>query len=129
MLSAQPQRDEMSGKLRSLALALIDRQLIKSKSAEARAITACCIADLFRIVAPHPPYSEDHQLKIVFDLFTSLLGNLSQVTHPDYNRYFFLLEALVNVQFATVLCNRSTECDNIMHGIFELFFALSKVKE
>ena len=127
VLSAQPQRDELSSKLRALALALIDRNLVKNKSTEARAIAACCIADLFRIVAPHPPYGEDRQLKIVFELFTALLSNLAAPTHPDFNRYFALLEALVNVQFASVLCNRSTECDNLMHGLFELFFALAKV--
>jgi hypothetical protein len=78
--------------------------------------------------APALPFA-DEQLRLAFELITGLLANLSAQTHPDFNRYFMLLEALVQVRFANTLCNRSAECDEIMRGLFELFFALAKVSE
>jgi hypothetical protein len=175
--SPQSTSGTVSAKIRALANALVDRQIIKNKSQEVRqqqqqtaatnssstgsctdwqsptlsgsfcsslcvllfflllscplqvrAISACCIADLFRMCAPALPFA-DEQLRLAFELITGLLANLSAQTHPDFNRYFMLLEALVQVRFANTLCNRSAECDEIMRGMFELFFALAKVSE
>lgn len=93
-------------------------------SAQVRAIAACCIADLFRIFAPEAPFTDD-QLRVVFDLILHLLGNLSQPTHSDFAKYYCLLEQMVTLQFATCLCNRSSECDAIIQQLFALFFALA----
>jgi len=125
VLGKLPQRAEVSPKMRALAAVLVDRQIIKNKSQEVRAISACCIADLFRLFAPSHPFG-DEQLRLAFDLMTSLLSNLSAATHPDFNRYYMLLESMASVKFANTLCNRSTECDEIMRALFELFFALAK---
>lgn len=83
--------------------------------------------DLFRIHAPTAPYS-DSSLVVVFDLLLHLLANLSSPTHPDFSRYFFVLESLVNTELAAVLCNRNQQCDAVLQQMFELFFTLTKVR-
>jgi len=94
---------------------------------QVRSQAACCVADLLRMFAPTCPYS-DAQLKVVFGLFLDQLANLAQPAHPDYSRYFFLLEMFAQCKLTCVLCNKGNDEDAIIQQVFELLFALAKVK-
>jgi hypothetical protein len=84
-----------------------------------------CLGVLFRDCAPSTPLPEE-KLKLAFDLFLDQLSQLSQPSHPEKSRHIFLLETMVVAKTANVLAT-VTNGENILHGLFELAFALAKV--
>lgn len=62
----------------------------------------------------------------MFDLFLGLLSNLSQPTHPDFGRYYYLLESLVKTRFATMLANKD-HLETTVVKLFAMFFKLAPV--
>ena len=47
--------------LQSLATSLIQSFIQKHKSRDVKALAACCIAEVFRVFFPNPPYDEETQ--------------------------------------------------------------------
>lgn len=57
--------DDNSSVLHKAAEDLVQPFLHHHRSREVRTLTACCIADVFRIFYPDPPYDDD-QMKVCF---------------------------------------------------------------
>ena len=55
--------DALSPHLVKLASTLIQPFLQHHRSREVRTLAACCVADIFRVFFPDPPY-DDEQLKV-----------------------------------------------------------------
>ncbi len=64
--------DVNSSELHSLSEALVQPFLQSHRSREVRALVACCIADIFRVCYPDPPYDES-QRRVSIILYAKLL--------------------------------------------------------
>ena len=51
-----------------LALHLATDTYMEHNNKDVRLLTACCIADVFRVFAPEAPYKEADQIKVRFSL-------------------------------------------------------------
>lgn len=51
--------DSVAGSLSSLSVVLVEPFIIHHKAKDVRLLAACCVAELFRLFYPDPPYDED----------------------------------------------------------------------
>eukprot|EP00457_Paulinella_chromatophora_P000461 gb/GEZN01000461.1/.p1 GENE.gb/GEZN01000461.1/~~gb/GEZN01000461.1/.p1 ORF type:complete len:1392 (+),score=340.63 gb/GEZN01000461.1/:82-4257(+) len=110
--------------LDSLAQTLVDPFLAKNKSKEVKLLVAICTAEILRLFAPNPPYS-DRQLQEIFSTFIEQMGGLGgDQASPAYQRYFYLLESLSRINSCVVLVER--ELWSTLVRLFRLFFELSE---
>lgn len=56
-----------------LALHLATDTYMEHSNKDVRLLTACCIADVFRIFAPEAPHKEPDHLKVRFCYFTDVI--------------------------------------------------------
>ncbi|XP_059168056.1 sister chromatid cohesion protein PDS5 homolog A-B-like isoform X2 [Physella acuta] len=116
-----------------LALHLATDTYLEHSNKDVRLLTACCIADVFRIFAPEAPYKESDQLKEIFLFFIQQLRGLEDPDAPSFKRYFYLLENLSWVKSFNI-CIELDENQEIFCALFKLFFSIinerhtSKVK-
>lgn len=116
-----------------LALHLATDTYMEHSNKDVRLLTACCIADVFRIFAPEAPYKEQDQLKEIFMFFIQQLRGLEDPDAPSFKRYFYLLENLSWVKSFNI-CIELDESQEIFCALFKLFFSIindkhtSKVK-
>lgn len=62
----EKQKEASAPNLDEIAAALVQQSILKHKNNEVRLLAACCLADIFRIYAPNPPY-DDTQLEVPND--------------------------------------------------------------
>eukprot|EP01135_Chromosphaera_perkinsii_P007059 Nk52_evm2s683 gene=Nk52_evmTU2s683 len=112
------QDGEMAG-IGGYASAVAQPAVMKHKDKDVRLVAACCFADILRIYAPDPPYTQE-QLKGIFNLFVEQLRGVKKVNTPQYERYFYLLESLAVVK-SFIICTE-IECDDVISDLFQTFF-------
>jgi sister-chromatid-cohesion protein PDS5 len=123
--------DSIATPLASLSAVLVEPFIQHHKTKDIRLLAACCIAELFRIFYPDPPYGED-QLKVVFSLFVSQLQGLEKPGALSFRSSFHLLECLATTK-AFNLC-LSLDSQDLLADLFKMMFAIvndeqsSKVK-
>lgn len=116
-----------------LALHLATDTYMEHSNKDVRLLTACCIADVFRVFAPEAPYKEADQIKEIFMFFIQQLRGLEDPEAPSFKRYFYLLENLSWVKSFNI-CIELEESHEIFCSLFKLFFSIinerhtSKVK-
>ncbi|GFO14487.1 sister chromatid cohesion protein pds5 homolog b [Plakobranchus ocellatus] len=116
-----------------LALHLATDTYMEHTNKDVRLLTACCIADVFRVFAPEAPYKEADQIKEIFMFFIQQLRGLEDPEAPSFKRYFYLLENLSWVKSFNI-CIELEENQEIFCALFKLFFSIiddkhtSKVK-
>ncbi|KAK3738251.1 hypothetical protein RRG08_039662 [Elysia crispata] len=116
-----------------LALHLATDTYMEHNNKDVRLLTACCIADVFRVFAPEAPYKEADQIKEIFMFFIQQLRGLEDPEAPSFKRYFYLLENLSWVKSFNI-CIELDESHEIFCALFKLFFSIindrhtSKVK-
>ncbi|BFZ14836.1 hypothetical protein BsWGS_17875 [Bradybaena similaris] len=116
-----------------LALHLATDTYMEHSNKDVRLLTACCIADVFRIFAPEAPYKEADHVKEIFLFFIQQLRGLEDPEAPSFKRYFYLLENLSWVKSFNI-CIELEDNQEIFCALFKLFFSIindkhtSKVK-
>jgi len=60
-------QDANSSSLLALASSLVQPYLTSHRTKEVKALVACCIADVFRVCYPKPPY-DDTERKVSFKI-------------------------------------------------------------
>jgi sister-chromatid-cohesion protein PDS5 len=115
----QKEKEENTPNLDEIAAALVQQSILKHKNNEVRLLAACCLADIFRIYAPNPPY-DDTQLENIFKLFLAQLKALENIKAVTSKRLVYLLERLALVKaFVLVLEN-----EKLVVKLFQLFFSI-----
>ncbi|XP_012945070.1 sister chromatid cohesion protein PDS5 homolog A-B isoform X1 [Aplysia californica] len=110
-----------------LALHLATDTYMEHNNKDVRLLTACCIADVFRIFAPEAPYKEVDLLKEIFMFFIMQLRGLEDPEAPSFKRYFYLLENLSWVKSFNI-CIELDENQEIFVALFKLFFSIINEK-
>ncbi|CEP19463.1 hypothetical protein [Parasitella parasitica] len=103
---------------------LVHKQIIKHPNKTARALAACCIADIIRLHAPTCPYSAS-ELKTVFKLFVDQLGFFGKET-SDFPYHFYLLENLQSVKTFLLLGEIEGPEDIVFPMVAEFFEVTAK---
>jgi sister-chromatid-cohesion protein PDS5 len=87
---------------------LISHKLLLHKDRGVKILTACCLADIFRIYAPDAPFS-DTELWDIFDFFQFQFKEIPNETHAYYSSYFYLLESLATVKVLVLIVDLNYE--------------------
>lgn len=113
--------DGLATSLASLSAILVEPFIQHHKTKDVRLLAACCIAELFRLFYPDPPYDED-QLKVVFALFVNQLQGLEKPSALSFRSSFHLLECLATTK-AFNLC-LSLDSQDLLADLFKMLFAI-----
>jgi len=111
----------------TLALHLATDLYMEHSNKDVRLLTACCIADIFRIFAPEAPYKEPDILKEIFLFFIMQLRGLEDPEAPSFKRYFYLLENLSWVKSFNI-CIELEDNQELFVALFKLFFSVINEK-
>jgi len=111
----------------ALALHLATDTYMEHQNKDVRLLTACCVADVFRIFAPEAPYKDPDLLKEIFLFFIMQLRGLEDPDAPSFKRYFYLLENLSWVKSFNI-CIELEENQEIFVALFKLFFSIINEK-
>ncbi|KAJ1482123.1 armadillo-type protein [Baffinella frigidus] len=89
-----------------LASTLGEDWLIEHKSKDVRLLAACALADILRLYAPEPPYSDECSADII-RLFIKIIRGFESpdmtTNHPSYRVHFYLLERLSNISIFSII--------------------------
>lgn len=113
--------DVNSSELLSLSKCLVQTFLQSHRSREVRGLVSCCIADIFRLCYPDPPYDE-RERKVVFDNFVRQLQGLEKPSSPAFKYSFQLLETLARIRLFNV-CLEMEDHDTFT-DIFRMLFSV-----
>ena len=113
-------------KLDKVAQGLIQKAVVRHTSKEVRVTAACCLAEILYIYAPDPPYEDDEDLLVIFNLFVSVLGDgLSDPEKPTFQRHYYLLERLAKVKCFTLFVELD---EDLLVELFDNLFAVVNSK-
>ncbi|KXS14364.1 hypothetical protein M427DRAFT_340606 [Gonapodya prolifera JEL478] len=111
--------------LDSVAKDLIQPQLVTHKDKGVRAYVAVCLADVFRLYAPNPPYGE-RQLKEAFQFFLKQLELLRDNTEDNafFQQQYYLLESLSTVRSILCLADIHDGQEELVRELFNCAFRI-----
>lgn len=117
------QDEDQGKKYGELALFLATEFFMENSSKDIQLLTACCVADVFRIFAPDAPYTEAENLRDIFLFIITQLKGLDDTEAPNFKRHFYLLENLAWVKSFNICieleCNQEIFCK-----LFKLMFSI-----
>ncbi|XP_074650507.1 sister chromatid cohesion protein PDS5 homolog A-like [Tubulanus polymorphus] len=119
---------EDNSQYRSLALYLASEPFMDHTNKDIRLLTACCLADVFRIFAPDAPYMDDaEKVKEIFLFFVKQLRGLEDTESASFKRCFYLLENLAYVKSFNI-CIDIDDTQEVFCSLFKCFFGIISEK-
>lgn len=109
---------------RGLAERLANPRFMSHTSPPVRLLTACCLAEVFRIVAPDPPL-EMRKLNPVCSLFIDQLAVLAASSDGLEAFRFSLLEQLATVKTLVIF----SDDQDVVANVFACFYAVSRAHQ
>ncbi|KAL2317798.1 hypothetical protein Fmac_031674 [Flemingia macrophylla] len=88
--------------LESLANAVVCSGLLQHADRDVRLRVAICVADLFRLMAPEPPF-EDKHLRDAFKLIISLFEDLADTASPFFSKRAKVLETVAQLRCCVIM--------------------------
>ena len=116
---AKPKELPKSSELVSLAGQFVSEPFMSHDNSSVRLLVACALAELLRICAPDPPFSEASFSKIC-NHFIGQLTMLSTPSDGDEALRFSLLEELACVKAMVIFC----DVDGVVCDVFACFYAI-----
>ncbi|UYV72674.1 PDS5A [Cordylochernes scorpioides] len=116
-------QDEENSFIVPLSLYLATPFFLEHPNKDVRLLVACCIADIFRVFAPVPPYKDMDILKSIFLFFVEQLQGLEDPKSPIFKWYFYLLDNLSWVKSFN-LCLELEENQQIICQLYNLIFGI-----
>ncbi|KAG7980770.1 hypothetical protein I3843_05G200200 [Carya illinoinensis] len=93
--------------------------LIQHKDKEVRLLVAICLSEIFRVMAPEPPF-EDNYLREIFKLLISTFAELADITSPFFSRRVKILETVARCKCCVIMLD--IDCDDLVLEMFNIFF-------
>ncbi|CAM9929087.1 unnamed protein product [Lampetra planeri] len=115
--------------LAPLARLLATAPFLRHAESAVRRLTACCLASMLRILAPHHPYSSyspssaHAHIKEIFMFFTEQLQGLADPTGYEYRQCYYLLESVTLVE-SYVLCLQLEDSNEVFTHLFRTLFSV-----
>ncbi|KAH1215950.1 Sister chromatid cohesion protein PDS5 A [Glycine max] len=107
--------------LKPLANAVVCGGLLQHADKEVRLLVAMCVTDLFRIMAPVPPF-EDKHLRDVFKLIISLFEDLADTASPFFSKRVKVLETMAQLKCCVIMLE--IDCIDLVLEMFNIFFSV-----
>ncbi|KAG4969928.1 hypothetical protein JHK85_036349 [Glycine max] len=110
--------------LKPLANAVVCGGLLQHADKEVRLLVAMCVTDLFRIMAPVPPF-EDKHLRDVFKLIISLFEDLADTASPFFSKRVKVLETMAQLKCCVIMLE--IDCIDLVLEMFNIFFSVVRL--
>ncbi|KAG4958917.1 hypothetical protein JHK87_035550 [Glycine soja] len=116
--------------LKPLANAVVCGGLLQHADKEVRLLVAMCVTDLFRIMAPVPPF-EDKHLRMyfcsqdVFKLIISLFEDLADTASPFFSKRVKVLETMAQLKCCVIMLE--IDCIDLVLEMFNIFFSVVRL--
>ncbi|KAK7385197.1 hypothetical protein VNO78_30910 [Psophocarpus tetragonolobus] len=110
--------------LKPLANAVVCGALLQHADKEVRLLVAMCVTDLFRIMAPEPPF-EDKHLRDVFKLIISLFEDLADTASPFFSKRVKVLEIMAQLKCCVIMLEN--DCIDLVLKMFNVFFSVVRL--
>ncbi|XP_030933146.1 sister chromatid cohesion protein PDS5 homolog A isoform X2 [Quercus lobata] len=95
--------------------------LLQHKDKEVRLLVAICISEIFRVMAPEPPF-EDKYLRDIFKLIVSIFAELADTASPHFSRRVKILETIARYKCCVIMLD--IHCNDLVLETFNTFFSV-----
>ncbi|XP_020238238.1 sister chromatid cohesion protein PDS5 homolog A isoform X2 [Cajanus cajan] len=109
--------------LKSLANAVVSGGLLQHADRDVRLRVAICVTDLFRLMAPEPPF-EDKHLRDAFKLIISLFADLADTASPFFSKRAKVLETVAQLRCCVIMLE--INCIDLVLEMFNTFFSVAR---
>lgn len=107
-----------------LRKSIIKHGLLHQNDKDIRLSVATCVSELFRILAPEPPF-EDSYLRGVFELFVSLFKELGNTGCPFFSKRVKILEIVARSKCFVIMLD--IDCNDLVLQMFNNFFSVVRL--
>ncbi|XP_062146859.1 sister chromatid cohesion protein PDS5 homolog B isoform X2 [Alnus glutinosa] len=97
------------------------QSLLQHKDKEVRLLVAICISEMFRVMAPEPPF-EDKYLRDIFKLIVSTFSELADSASPFFSRRVKILETVAQCKCCVIMLD--IDCNDLVLEMFNVFFSV-----
>ncbi|GLU01048.1 hypothetical protein SLE2022_183740 [Rubroshorea leprosula] len=104
-----------------LRSSIVKPELASHRDKEVRLLIAACVSEIFRILAPEPPF-EDKHLGVVFELIISVFKDLSDTKEPYFSWRVKILETVARCKCCVIMLDM--DGDDLVLQMFNTFFTV-----
>ncbi|KAJ6939281.1 sister chromatid cohesion protein PDS5 [Populus alba x Populus x berolinensis] len=115
---------KLEAAIKPLRKSILKHDLIKHTDKEVKLLVAICVSEVFRVLAPEPPF-EDKYLRDIFILFLKMFKELSDTASPHFFRRVKVLETVARCKCCVIMLD--VDCHDLVLEMFKIFF--SSVRE
>lgn len=115
---------KLEAAIKPLRKSILKHYLIKHTDKEVKLLVAICVSEVFRVLAPEPPF-EDKYLRDIFILFLNMFKELSDTASPHFLRRVKVLETVARCKCCVIMLD--VDCHDLVLEMFKIFF--SSVRE
>ncbi|XP_031392968.1 sister chromatid cohesion protein PDS5 homolog A-A isoform X4 [Punica granatum] len=114
---------EVETALKPLIESFTKNDLALHKDKDVRLLVTICATELFRIMAPEPPFEED-SLLAVFKLIVSTFADLADMESPYFSKRAKILETFARLGLCMIMLD--IECYNLIVEMFKVLFSVAR---
>ncbi|XP_010521251.1 PREDICTED: sister chromatid cohesion protein PDS5 homolog A isoform X2 [Tarenaya hassleriana] len=107
--------------IKPLKKSIIKHGLLNHRDKEVRLLVTISVSEIFRILAPDPPF-EDKYLRDIFKLFLSAFLELSDTASPYFSRRTKILETVSRCRCCVIMLD--LDCQDLVNEMFNIFFSV-----
>ncbi|KAJ6730469.1 ANDROGEN INDUCED INHIBITOR OF PROLIFERATION AS3 / PDS5-RELATED [Salix viminalis] len=111
---------KLEAAINPLRKSILKHGLIKHTDKEVKLLVAICVSEVFRVLAPEPPF-EDKYLRDIFILFLNMFKELSDTASPHFLRRVKVLETVARCKCCVVMLD--VDCHDLVLEMFNIFFS------
>ncbi|KAK2659490.1 hypothetical protein Ddye_006023 [Dipteronia dyeriana] len=104
-----------------LRKSIIKHGLLQQNDKDVRLFVAICVSEMFRILAPEPPF-EDKYLRGIFELIVNIFKELGDTTCPFFSRRVKILETVARCKCFVIMLD--IDCNDLIIEMFNNFFSI-----
>ncbi|GAV71980.1 Cnd1 domain-containing protein [Cephalotus follicularis] len=106
---------------KTLRKTIVKHSLLHHSDKDVKLLVAICVSELFRILAPEPPF-EDKYLRDVFKLIFSMFSELADTKSPYFSRRVKILETVARCKCCVILLD--IDSNDLVLEMFNIFFSV-----
>ncbi|KAI4337812.1 hypothetical protein L6164_016184 [Bauhinia variegata] len=121
----QPAKQQQAARKRKIAIKplgdTIVHGLLQHSDKDVRLLVAICVTEIFRIMAPEPPF-EDKYLRDIFRLIISTFADLADTESPFFSKRVKILDTVAQIRCCVIMLD--IDCNDLVLEMFKIFFSV-----
>ncbi|XVF64578.1 hypothetical protein PTKIN_Ptkin09bG0180000 [Pterospermum kingtungense] len=113
--------EELEAATKPLRKSIVKHGLSNHTDKDVKLLVAICVSELFRILAPLPPFA-DKYLRDIFKLILSIFMELADTTSAFFSRRVKILETVARCKCCVIMLD--IDCNNLIPEMFNIFFSV-----